>query len=1282
MHRTPFPRRRPAARARLAASAVAVAVTAATVAAAPASAAAQVPLVVDPAAYVNPMIGTTNAGNVYPGAVVPFGLLSWSPQTSFGNQVSNPAPGGYDYTAPRIRGFGLTHLSGVGCSGAEGELPVMPYVGAVDSSPASDTGDAKYASTYAHTDETASAGYYGVRLASGAGVELTSTARTGSGRFAFPGDKPASMLFRTSMAESGSAGATVSIDRATGTVSGSVDSGNFCGPQSENNRKDNYTVYFTAHFDTPFAAVGTWKDGTLSPGSTSASGGTGYDAGGNPNAGRGSGGYVTFAPGTTHVGLKVAVSYVSVAGAEKNLAAENPGAQSFDATRAAAHAQWKDALGRVQIGGGTDDQRSVFYTALYHAMLEPTLASDVDGRYQGADRETHSLEPGQHAEYATFSGWDQYRAQIQLLSLLDPGMASDYAQSLFNLAKQRGGNWDRWLLQNGKTSVMSGDPAAAAVAAVYAFGGRSFDVRGAFDSLVKAATVATPDDLSDAGCNVECVGQRPSVDRYQQLGHVPSDDCHCWGAASETLEDAAADYGLSQLAGALGETGTAETFLARSQSWRNVFDPTATTEQLAIPGTLRQSVTSVKASDENPPDEVGARLNDGDAGSKWLTPAIAGWVQYSFASPVKVVSYALTSANDAPGRDPRDWTLQGSNDGGKTWTTVDSRSGQTFADRFQTKQFSVTTPGAYSAYRLNVTANSGEPYTQLAELQLTDDLAGPVPNPLSWALPGTLTSHVREISASEENPPGEVASSLNDLDVSSKWLTHFPTGRVQYRLDGPRTVIAYALTSANDAPTRDPRDWALQGSNDGTTWTTVDSQNGQAFSDRGQTRQFSVAHPGSFTYYRLDVTANSGAPLTQLAELQLSDDLNGALPPAPPVFSGYMRDRSSTGAWSSGFTPATENGFVEGTSARYTWMVYSDVTSLARAMGGNEVAVKRLDDFFHATNGDFDLTGRNATKYDPTNEPDIHAPYIYSYLGAPWKTQATVRAEIDRLWTNTTGGIPGNDDAGTMSSWLVFSALGMYPGVPTRADLVLTTPLFPRAVVHRANGVDITIDAPDASADNAYIAGVSVDGQTSTKPWVPASFVAKGGTISYALRSTADTSWGAAAADAPPQTSYASAVDAVGYDLATRGDVAASLGRDVTGLASALAAEDGSAASAARIRALLRTAEAEGASKLDAAGRDRLRALLQSGLGLPTGVSALRQATGELARSGDIASSSARDLQALLTTAESAQAAGDATGLRTALQQFRSAVAGAKVSKVSAAAKERLAGLLDPLLAG
>ncbi|BCY10754.1 hypothetical protein L3i22_058420 [Actinoplanes sp. L3-i22] len=922
--------------------------------------AASVPLVDDPAAYVDPFIGTTNLGNTYPGAVTPFGMLAWSPQTSRGNQISTPAPGGYQYTATKIRGFSLTHLSGVGCSGGNGDIPVMPQVGDVATSPTADATDAAFASTFAHANESAKPGYYAVDLDSGAGAELTATPRTGAGRFTFPADKPANLLFRTSLSETGSEAATVHLDAATRTVTGSVRAGNFCGPQSTDNSHAYYTLHFVAVLDQPFAATGTWKDATLTPGGTDESGGSGYSAAGRPNAGKGSGGYVTFAPGTTSVGMRVAVSYVSLDGARANLAAESEG-RGFDQIAAKARAAWTARLKKIAIGGGTEAQRRTFYTALYHAQLEPTLTSDVTGQYRGADDVAHALRGKQHAQYGTFSGWDVYRAQVQLLTILDPAMASDFAQSLYNYAGQRDGEWDRWLLVHGKTAVMSGDPSAAAIAAMHAFGARDFDVKGAFDSLVRAATVPTANDSSDAGCNVECVGQRPALDKYLRLGYVPADDCHCWGGAAETLEDAAADYGLSRLAGALGDKANQQTFLDRSHNWRNVFDPAAKADA-GLEHNIREQIAAVTASGENPPYEGKAKAFDGDRGTKWLTFATTGWVQ-----------------------------------------------------------------------------------AQLAQ---------------------------------------------------------------------PQTVTTYALTSGNDEPGRDPKDWRLLGSDDGATWDVVDARTGQAFAQRGQTVEYTVAAPKPYRYYRLDVTANGGEDIVQLGELELADPAVATPTPPDGPFVGWMRDRYADGSWAPGFSPSTGTGFVEGSSAQYTWMVYSDVPGLAAAMGGNAAAAERLDAFFRKPDGTFDLTATSSTKFDATNEPDIQTPYLYNYLGQAYKTQETVRAIIDGRWSDGTGGIPGNDDAGTMSAWYVFSALGLYPTVPTRAELALTTPLFPRAVVHLAGGRSLSIDAP---GDGNYVTGLKLDGKPRSKAWLPATAVRDGGRLVYTRAATPSRTWGSGAGDVPPQ---------------------------------------------------------------------------------------------------------------------------------------------------------------------
>lgn len=786
-------------------------------AAAPASAAARpspppsAALVRDPAAYVDPLIGSANGGNTYPGAVRPFGMLSWSPTTTRGDQTDTGAANGYAYDATRVRGFALTHVNGAGCSpGAAGDIPVMPFVGDVASSPTADTTDAVYASDFRHEDEAATPGRYRVGLANGATADLSATTRAGIGRFTFPKNKPSSLLFRVSNSLNGSEDADVTIDPQRRTVTGSVLTGAFCGRRAnggDNNRTTYYRLYFTAHFDRSFAAVGTWKNDTLNAGSKHTSGGEGYLTG-DARRGRGSGGYVSFDTRRDRdVTVKVGISYVSAAGAEQNLASEIRRSDTVERVAADARRDWSDQLRSIEIGGGSDAQRTTFYTALYHSLLQPNITSDTDGRYLGSDRRVHRIARGQRAQYGNFSGWDQYRAQTQLLALLEPRVAGDFAQSLYNLARQNGGVWDRWVHINGPTHVMTGDPSAPTLAGFHALGVRNFDVRGAFDSLVRQATVPHPDGLSDAGCPGQCEGQRPNLAKYLELGYAPQDECHCWGGAAETLEDSAADFGLADWARRMGRTAEYRALMPRASWWRNTFDPAA-----------------------------------------------------------------------------------------------------------------------------------------------------------------------------------------------------------------------------------------------------------------------------------------------------------GGI--------GYQRARNADGSWVTPFAANSDVGFAQGTSATYTWMVQHDVSGLAAAMGGDAVAVRRLDDFFHRPDGSW-ATGGDPLRYDPTNEPGIHIPWLYNALGNPWKTQETVRAMATGVYGTGPAGLPGNDDLGTMSAWYLFAALGMYPQSPSRAEMLLAAPMFPIARIHRDGGPTIEVRAPEASATNLYVQGVRVDGRPTTRSWLPASVMLRGGRVEFQLGSTPDTAWGSGSGDRP-----------------------------------------------------------------------------------------------------------------------------------------------------------------------
>lgn len=511
-----------------------------------------------PATLVNPFIGTGGSGNVFPGADTPFGMLQWSPDTT-----NPPDGGGYSASSRTITGFSLTHVSGLGCPGA-GDVPILPTTGAVV--PAADD-------TFSPAHEAAQAGYYSVALADGIGVQLTATTRTGLARFSFPAGRPGNLIFKLDGSRLGDSAVRFAVVSPT-QVQGSVTSRSFCGPGKP------YTLYFVMRFSRPVRASGTFGAApggaagainrlVINPGPLGLPTGIPVAAPASQvqkaslaqRALRGEvGGYVRFAPGSS-VLAKVGISYVSAANAAANLAAEDPG-WNFSATRTAAQRAWNDLLGKIVVTGGTRAQRVVFYTALYHSLLAPTVFSDVNGQYIGADHRLHTVDPGQDAEYTDFSGWDIYRTQAQLEALLDPAAASGAAQSLLDAYRQTG-MLPKWPADEDDSYTMVGDPADAVIADYYAFGARGFDAAAALSAMITQASV--PSDV------------RPGLSYLENLGYLPNDGrygcCNYHGSVSTTLEYDTDDFAISALAGSLGDAGAQVAFLNRAQDWRNLLNP-------------------------------------------------------------------------------------------------------------------------------------------------------------------------------------------------------------------------------------------------------------------------------------------------------------------------------------------------------------------------------------------------------------------------------------------------------------------------------------------------------------------------------------------------------------------------------------------------------------------------------------------------------------------------------------------------------------------------------------
>jgi predicted alpha-1,2-mannosidase len=487
----------------------------------------------DPAALVNPFVGTGlsrlhDYGKTIPGATRPFGMLYWSPDTV--DEVF------YVYERPVTRGFSLTHISGPGC-GLFGDVPIFPMLGVPGKSPATNA----YQASFSHAHERAEPGFYEVTLDSGINVRLAASVRSGIAEFRFPPGRPSHTLL-IDLGHNLSTKIRDAEIRIHGRiVTGSVSSGGLCGLPNR------YKVYFALETAQTPETHGTFDQ-------------TGVAAESSAATGPHTGGFLSFGSGTETVEMCVGISFVSAANAEANFRSEI-GARNLEEIQQEARTAWNNAFGRARVSGGLEEDRKVFYTALYHSLLHPSVFSDVNGEYIGFDDKVH-LASGR-TQYANFSGWDIYRCQVQLLAMLFPEVASDIAQSLVVDAEE-GGGLPVWAAANDEVGAMVGDPSACILAGIYGFGARGFDAKAALAAMLRGA--------NDPSVRSREILQRPGLEEYLRLGYVPDRGRGGSGGASVTLEYENADFAISRLAGALGDFTSERTLLTRSAQWRKLFD--------------------------------------------------------------------------------------------------------------------------------------------------------------------------------------------------------------------------------------------------------------------------------------------------------------------------------------------------------------------------------------------------------------------------------------------------------------------------------------------------------------------------------------------------------------------------------------------------------------------------------------------------------------------------------------------------------------------------------------
>lgn len=468
------------------------------------------------ARQVNTLIGTQGvgltSGFLYPGATYPFGMVQFTP--SYFSKSS---------------GFVINQLSGAGCDHM-GNFPTFPMKGKLKRSP-SNILDCRINLS----EEQGHAGYYEAMVQDDIKAHLTVTERTGIAKYEFPsGQTMGTVIIGGGLSATPIEQAAIVIT-APNKCEGYAEGGSFCGLRTP------YKVYFVAEFDGTSVESGTWKREELMPGTTFAEG-------------EYSGVYFTFdLTEKKEVQYKIGVSYVSVENARENLTTENAG-WNFDEVRNRVEERWNHYLGKIEVEGTNSDRITQFYTHLYRTMIHPNVCSDVNGEYIGADNRVYQSLSKQ---YTSFSNWDTYRTQIQLLAMLDPEVTSDIVISHQKFAEQSGGAYPRWVMANVETGVMQGDPTPILISNAYAFGARNYNPRTILKTMRINAEVP--------GAKSQTIEARPGLKQYLEKGYYN---------ASEQLEYTSADFAIGQFAlHAVGDEFTAWRYFHVARSWKNLFNP-------------------------------------------------------------------------------------------------------------------------------------------------------------------------------------------------------------------------------------------------------------------------------------------------------------------------------------------------------------------------------------------------------------------------------------------------------------------------------------------------------------------------------------------------------------------------------------------------------------------------------------------------------------------------------------------------------------------------------------
>lgn len=515
-----------------------------------------------PANYINPFIGaSTNTklagsshglGKTFPGAATPFGLTQLSPNTITGGDNGS----GYSYEHKSIEGFAFTQMSGIGWYGDLGNFLVMPTTGQLKTNSGREKEDISgYRSLYDKKSEKAEAGYYSVELTDyNVKAEMVAAPHSGMMQFTYPANKQSRIQIDLARRVGGTSTEQHVKIVNDNTIEGWMKCDAAGGGWGNGDGKPSYTVYFYAQFSKPLKKFGIWEVNIAADAKrkrqdiesiafqTLTANATIHEQC-KEKQGKHLGFYTEFETAKDEVVLlKAGISFVSIEGARKNLEAELKD-WNFKNERKKSFELWNNALAKMKVSGGTEDQKTIFYTSLYHSMIDPRSFTDVDGNYPDGDGKVHHST--QFTKRTIFSGWDVFRSQMPLQTIINPTVVNDMINSLVELADENKTQYlERWEFLNGYSGCMLGNPAVVVMADAYRKGIRDYDINKAYSFA------------------------KNTVDKFgtAELGYDPS--------ISKTLEYSYSAWCMAQLAKQLNKTADYKKYTEQSFHYKNLFDTT------------------------------------------------------------------------------------------------------------------------------------------------------------------------------------------------------------------------------------------------------------------------------------------------------------------------------------------------------------------------------------------------------------------------------------------------------------------------------------------------------------------------------------------------------------------------------------------------------------------------------------------------------------------------------------------------------------------------------------